>query len=128
MLLFNDELIVDPTPTPTIPSATPSTRSSGRRIVSNASIADPDQDSAGGNRVLASNEKSSDVFANNFMEYVIGWIWPDGITLDWVQGRIGTTTLNWNNSYLPAFPTLRASPAQVPLPPSPLSPPGDYVV
>jgi len=80
----------------------PIPRSSGPRIVSDASIADPEQDSAGGNQVFASNEKASDVFANFFMEYVIGWIWPDGITLDWVKGRIGPTTLNWNISYPPS--------------------------
>lgn len=72
---------------------------SSQRMVSGASIADPKQSSAGGARVLASNEKASDIFGNIFMSYVRGWIWPRGITLDWVQGRESKTTLEWNNSY-----------------------------
>lgn len=78
--------------------------SSSRRIVSAASIADPTQDSAGGARVWASNEKASDVFANVLIRYIIGWIWPGGITLDWVESRDGKTTLNWNDSYSPLLP------------------------
>src|ERR1700731_3494489 len=74
---------------------------STRRIVSNASIADPNQDSAGARDVWASTEKASDLFANNFMTYVLGWMWPSGITLDWVKGREGLSVLAWNNSYCP---------------------------
>jgi len=70
-----------------------------QRIVSSGSIADPSQGSAGGTRVWASSEKSSDIFANNFIIYVMGWIWENGVTLDWVQGRNGVTALEWNNSY-----------------------------
>ena len=77
--------------TSTLPSTT-------RRIVSNASIANPNQDSAGGGRVWASNEKASDIFASNFMDYVIGWIWSSRITLDWVRGRQGDTTIAWCSS------------------------------
>jgi|SRR5579862_1133533 len=80
--------------------------SSSRRIVSDASIADPGQDSAGGTRVLVSNEKSSDMFANTLLDYVRRRIWPDGITLDWVQGRIGETTLTWQHTYLPFIVTM----------------------
>jgi len=74
---------------------------STRRIVSDASIADPNQDSAGGIRVLASNEKASDRFANNLLEYITGSIWPDGIILDWVEGREGATELVWSSKYPP---------------------------
>lgn len=52
-------------------SNAPSTSTSTRRIVSNASIADPNQDSAGGGRVWASNEVATQTFADNFMIYVI---------------------------------------------------------
>ena len=38
------------------------------------------------------------------MNYVIGWIWPSGITLDWVRGRDGPTMLTWTSSY-PSFPS-----------------------
>ena len=72
---------------------------SSRRIVSNASIADPNQSSAGGARVWSSKEKTSDRFANNLMEYVTGSIWPEGITLEWVRGRGGPTTLTWTDTY-----------------------------
>jgi len=82
-----------------------SVASSSRRIVSGASIADPEQDSAGGTRVLVSNEKSSDMFANNLLDYVRRRIWPDGIVLDWVEGRIGETTLMWHHTYLPFLVT-----------------------
>ena len=81
---------------PSQQSNTPST--STRRIVSNASIADPNQDSAGGTSVWASTEKASEHFAGTFMDYVIMWIWPSGITLDWVIGRPGTTVIAWNAS------------------------------
>jgi hypothetical protein len=91
--------------------STPSALSS-RRIVSAASIADPEQDSAGGIRVWASNEKSVDQFANNFMEYVLGWIWPNGVTLDWVQGREGETTLEWSNSYITLISSVDISPQE----------------
>src|SRR5271155_1694364 len=80
-----------------VASNTPST--STRRIVSNVSIADPNQDSAGGSRVWGSTEKASDVFACSFMNYAIGWIWPSGIKLDWVRGREGPTVLAWTSSY-----------------------------
>jgi hypothetical protein len=80
-------------------SNAPSTSTSTRRIVSNASIADPNQDSAGGGRVWASNEAASQTFADNFMTYVIGWIWPSRITLDWIRGREGHTTIAWSPSY-----------------------------
>ena len=39
------------------------------------------------------------------MNYVIGWIWPSGITLDWVRGRDGPTMLTWTSSY-PSFPSV----------------------
>ena len=74
---------------------------SERRIVSTGSVADPNQDSAGGKRVWASNEKASDVFANNLLMHIIDDVWPGGITLDWVEGRPAATTLRWNNSYRP---------------------------
>jgi hypothetical protein len=77
---------------------------SNRRIVSDASIAAPEQDSAGGTRVFANNEKSSDIFANNLMYYVVTTVWPDGVVLDWVEGRDGETTLEWNSGYLSPFP------------------------
>src|SRR5271170_2574822 len=89
---------------------TPST--STRRIVSNASIADPNQDSAGGSRVWGSTEKASDIFACNFMNYVIGWIWPSGITLDWVRGREGPTVLAWTSSYCLLPPDAKFSPME----------------
>src|SRR5579859_4148331 len=89
----------------TTPTATVSTNvKSTRRIVSNASIADPTQDSAGGARVWASNEKASDIFANILIRHIISSIWPDGITLDWVQGRNGDTKLVWSSKYIPLFP------------------------
>jgi hypothetical protein len=89
------------TPTPTqSTSATPTT---SRRIVSSASIADPNENSAGGTIVWASNEMATNVFASNFVDYVTSWIWPDGITLDWVEGRTGNTELKWNSSFNP-FP------------------------
>jgi hypothetical protein len=69
---------------------------SGRRIVSSSSIADINQDSTGGTKVWASNEKASDKFANTFIAYVTRSIWPKGIILDWVQGREGVTNLKWN--------------------------------
>ena len=74
--------------------------SSSQRTVSSASIADPNQDSAGGSRVWASKEKASDIFANVLIPYIMARIWPDGIILDWVQGRTGDTLLEWNNSYV----------------------------
>ena len=82
-------------------SAMPATQASGpstNRIVSVGSVADPDENSAGGARVWASNEKASDIFANNLLMHLIDDIWRDGITLDWVQGRIGSTVLSWHNS------------------------------
>jgi len=78
---------------PSQQSHPPST--STRRIVSNASIADPNH---GGISVWASTEKASEHFASTFMDYVIMWIWPSGITLDWVIGRPGTTVIAWNAS------------------------------
>lgn len=72
---------------------------STRRIVSDASIADPQQDSAGGIRVLASNEKASDRFANNLIDHITSSLWPDGIVLDWVEGRDGDTSLVWSSKY-----------------------------
>jgi hypothetical protein len=80
-------------------SPPPSQSTSSRRIVSAGSIADPNQDSAGGGRIFASYERASDLFANNLLLYVKGWIWSDGITLDWVKGR-SEAKLKWNNSYL----------------------------
>ena len=80
------------------PSAPVHIASTTRRIVSAGSIADPEQDSGGGNRVWASNEKASDIFANNLFLHIIDDIWPHGITLDWVEGRDGPTTLKWHNS------------------------------
>lgn len=69
-----------------------------RRIVSNASIADPNQDSAGGTIIWGSTEKASDIFASNFKNYIIEWIWPSGIELDWVRGREVSTVLTMRNS------------------------------
>ena len=89
--------VVDSSQAPSVASVA----SSSKRIVSGASISGPQQDSAGGSRVLSSNEKASDMFANIFMGYVISWIWPDGVKLEWVEGREGETTLDWNNSYVP---------------------------
>ena len=79
-------------------AATVTTDSSttSQRIVSDASIAPPEQDSAGGTRVFANKEKSSDSFANNLIKYVLTTVWPDGIVLHWVEGREGETTLQWN--------------------------------
>lgn len=88
------------TPPPSSASTTTTTVKSTRRIVSNASIADPAQDSAGGARVWASNERASDIFANNLIQHIISSMWPDGIVLEWVQGRDGDTNLVWNNKYL----------------------------
>jgi hypothetical protein len=83
---------------------------STRRIVSDASIADPQQDSGGGARVFATNEKASDLFANNLIHHVISSIWPDGVVLDWVQGRDGNSTLVWSSKYFPsAAPTVPLS-------------------
>ena len=89
------DLALDSQP-PSQQSNTPSTPT--RRIVSIASIADPNQDSAGGTSVWASTEKASEHFAGTFMDYLIMWIWPSGITLDWVTGRPGTTVIAWNAS------------------------------
>lgn len=110
---------------PSAPSQDPPPSSSSRRIVSNASIADPNQDSAGGARIWASTEKASDLFASNFMNYVVGWIWPSGITLDWVTGREGTSVLTWTSSYPPPVLSLCvcvfAQPSHpIPLQPNPL--------
>lgn len=88
----------------TSPVSVPS--SSSRRIVSGASVADPNQDSAGSRRTWASNEKASDIFGNNFISCVLNWIWPDGIMLDWVEGREGETSLTWNCWYIPSFTIL----------------------
>jgi len=63
-----------------------------------ASILSPDQDSAGGDRVLASKEKASDTFANVLFAHICGEIWPDEIPLDWVEGRNGPTFLSWTDS------------------------------
>jgi hypothetical protein len=79
----------------------PPPSTSTHRDFSNNSIADANQDSAGGSRMWASNEKASDLFACNFMNYIIGWIWPSGITLDWVRGRGGPPVLAWSSSYPP---------------------------
>jgi len=93
-----------------VASNTPST--STRRIVSNVSIADPNQDSAGGPRVWGSAEKASVVFACSFMNYAIGWIWPSGIKLDWVRGREGPTVLSWTSSYCLLPPAAKFSPME----------------
>ena len=84
--------------------------STSRRIVSNASIADPNQDSAGGARVWASNEKASDIFANVFTSHVVGRVWPGGVPLDWVRGRDGVTTLAWSSSAQEGILTMNKSP------------------
>jgi hypothetical protein len=89
-----------PTPLESIPS------SSSRRIFSGASVADPNQDSAGSRRTWASNEKASDMFGNNFISCVLNWIWPEGVTLDWVKGREGETSLVWNCWYIPSVKML----------------------
>lgn len=81
-------------------------QTTSRRIVSDASIANPDQDSAGGVRVFANNEKASDGFANHLIAYVCSTIWPTGIVLDWVGGRGGDTTLVWNSKYPPCFSSI----------------------
>lgn len=73
------------------------TATTSRRIVSDASIAAPEQDSAGGTRVFANNEKASDGFANNLIRYLLSTIWPNGVVLDWVDGRDGDCTLVWNS-------------------------------
>ena len=82
-------------------TSTRTTQQSNRRIVSNASISDPTQNSAGGSRVWASNEKASDIFANNLIRHVISSIWPGGVVLDWVQGRSAATKLVWRSKYFP---------------------------
>jgi hypothetical protein len=91
-------------PIPTDPSLDSTTITeevrSTQRIVSNSSVAGPNQDSAGGTRVWASNEKASDHFANNFLRHVISSIWPKGINLDWVENR-GDTKLVWSSKYYP---------------------------
>lgn len=79
------------------------TPSSSRRVVSNASIANPGQDSTGGDRIWATNEKASDAFANILMLYIRGKLFPKGIKLDWVKGRSGDTTLTWSTGYFPLF-------------------------
>ena len=89
----------------TLPKRTASSSStSTRRIVSGASMADPNQDSAGGGRTWASQEKASDVFGNNFISCVLNWIWPGGVVLDWVDGRPGKTSLQWDCRYPPHAP------------------------
>lgn len=85
-------------------STTTTTATTSQRIVSDASIAAPEQDSAGGTRVFANKEKSSDSFANNLIRYVLTTIWLDGIVLDWVEGREGESTLQWNGGYLSTIP------------------------
>lgn len=35
------------------------------------------------------------------MLHVISSIWPDGVKVDWVQGRPGDTTLVWSSTYIP---------------------------
>jgi hypothetical protein len=106
----------DPIPSidPTLNSSTTVEVKSTHRVVSNSSIAGPTQDSAGGTRVWASNEKASDIFANIFLLYVISSIWPDGITLDWVQGRKGETKLVWSSKYYPISVFHYPSPLLVP--------------
>jgi hypothetical protein len=79
-------------------SLTQSSQVSTRRIPSGSSMSDPTQDSAGGVRVLASKEKTSDSFANQLLHYIVGVIWPGGVRLDWVRGRNSKTTLRWNDS------------------------------
>jgi hypothetical protein len=77
---------------------------STQRLVSNSSVAGPTQDSAGGTRVWASNEKTSRIFANRFLLHVISSIWPDGITLDWVQGREAKRSWYGVASTTPLYP------------------------
>jgi hypothetical protein len=99
--MTNTSTITEQSPTKiTTTTTTSKSTTSGRRIVSNASIAHPTQDSAGGTRVWASNEKASDIFANILLLHIISTIWPDGITLDWVRGRSGQTRLTWSHKYL----------------------------
>jgi hypothetical protein len=73
---------------------------SSNRIVSAGSIADPNQDSAGGVRVLTSMEKASDSFANQFLVYTISELWPKRLTIDWIQGRDPKPSLRWKQKYL----------------------------
>jgi len=88
-------------------TTTATTPSTGKRIVSDASIADPEQSSTGGTRVFANNEKASDLFANNLIRYVLDTVWPEGTVLDWVEGRDdGETTLVWNSGYSPPLSTI----------------------
>jgi hypothetical protein len=65
---------------------------SKRRIVSDASIAGPTQDSAGGARVSSDNEKANDIFANN-SSISFSSIWPDGVGLYGIEDRKGDTEL-----------------------------------
>ena len=95
--------LIESLPKSSVPVA--QTSASAKRIVSVGSIAGPDDDSAGGTRVWASNEKASDVFANILLMHIIDDIWRDAITLDWVEGRNGPTVLSWHNSYF-YFPHL----------------------
>jgi hypothetical protein len=90
-----------------------SKRQSKPRVVSNASVANPIQDSAGGARVWASYAKASDMFANILIRHVISSIWPDGITLDWVEGRKGDTELVWSSKYIPS-PDRHVTPSLLP--------------
>jgi hypothetical protein len=72
---------------------------SSDRIVSAGSIADHNQDSTGGVRVFASMEKTIDSFANQFLSYTVSNVWPNCLTLDWVQGRDPKPSLRWKQKY-----------------------------
>jgi len=95
-----------------ISSTKPPTSDITRRIVSDTSIADPNQDSAGGTRVWASNEMASQQFASVFISYVIAWIWSKRILLEWVKGREGGTQLVWSPSYFPFLRSLILRPQE----------------
>jgi len=72
--------------------------SSSVRIASGASTLDEEKDSTGGDRILFSKEKATDIFAGNLFSYLCSKIWKSDITLDWVKGRNGDTCLAWANS------------------------------
>jgi glyoxylate utilization-related uncharacterized protein len=52
-----------------------------------------------GAQIWVSENNPCRTFVNTFVKYIIGMIWSEEITLNWVKNRLEDPVLNWNILY-----------------------------
>jgi hypothetical protein len=80
------------------PPAPPQSAEETRRVTS---ISDPAKSSSGGNLFHATQDRETEILGNQFCLTMLNALFPEDLTINWVQGRPEAPSLEWGQRYHP---------------------------